>query len=220
MTLHANSRPVSSNQRHLHPRLAATVTRHLGAPYRRPVADHSRAAYSTLRENLALKNRPLVVDSFCGTGHSTELLSRRFPDHLVVGIDKSAQRLGKHPSGNGENYCLLHADCEDIWQLMVSDGLVAAHHFILYPNPWPKAKHLQRRVHGHGSLPLLPQLGGAITLRSNWQIYVEEFGLAMHLAGRRGVVSRIAGEPPMTLFEQKYRDSGHTLWQFQAGGSP
>ena len=77
---------------------------------------------------------------------------------------------------------LLRADCEDIWQQLALDGVQLARHYLLYPNPWPKAKHLQRRVHGQAVLPALLQLGGVITLRSNWQLYVEEFGLALHLA--------------------------------------
>lgn len=214
MPLQANSRQVSSNQQHPHPGLAATVRKHLASDYRRPVAEHSRAAYRAVTECLEREARPLVLDSFCGTGRSTALLARAFPDHLVVGVDKSDRRLARHTGGGEGNYCLLRADCEDIWQLLLADGLQVARHYLLYPNPWPKAKHLQRRIHGHGSLPLLVELGGEITLRSNWQLYVEEFGLAMHLAGRRGVISRVSGEPPLTLFERKYRDSGHSLWQF------
>jgi hypothetical protein len=46
---------------------------------------------------------------------------------------------------------------------------------------------------------------------------VEEFGLAMHLAGQPGCVSTVpGGERPLSLFEQKYRDSGHRLWRFTA----
>jgi len=208
----ANSRQVSSNQPHLHHKLAAVVRRHLSTPYRRPPAEHSMRAYEAIRDKLQLQ--PLIVDSFCGTGHSSARLAQQYPDHLVLGIDKSAQRLARHPDSSSGNHLLLQADCEDIWQLLVRDKLLPQRHYLLYPNPWPKAKHLQRRVHGHGSFPLLLQLGGAITLRSNWQLYVEEFGLAMHLAGCRGSISMVGADPALTLFEQKYRDSGHNLWQF------
>ena len=208
------SRQVSSNQETVHPRLASLVAKHLASPGRRPVAAHSRAAYQQLA--CRLPQAPLVLDSFCGTGHSTAVLAERFPDHLVVGVDKSAHRLGKHPDGQPrENMLLLQADCEDIWQQLAFDGVRLAHHYLLYPNPWPKSKHLQRRVHGQASLPFILQLGGTITLRSNWQLYVEEFGLALHLAGTRGVVSRVGAQSPMSLFERKYRDSGHTLWQYR-----
>jgi tRNA G46 methylase TrmB len=158
----------------------------------------------------------LVLDSFCGTGQSTAALARRFPDCLVVGVDQSAQRLDKHVPGTARNYLLLRARAEDLWQLLLLDGIALARHYLLYPNPWPKSKHLQRRIHGHASFPWLLQLGGAIELRSNWQIYAEEFGVAMHLAGQRGCISRVSGDPAITLFEAKYRRSGHSLWRFHA----
>lgn len=90
-------------------------------------------------------------------------------------------------------------------------------HYLLYPNPWPKPAHLGRRVHGHPAFPLLLQLGGALELRSNWQLYVEEFGVALQLCG---VAARVAAVPqeeaPLTLFERKYRDSGQQLWRMSA----
>ena len=210
------SRPVISNQPGLHPRLALNLLRHLEHPLRRPPAPHSVAAYSALQRRLAQRPSPLVLDSFCGTGMSTESLARKHPDHLVVGIDQSAHRLGKHQPGQTDNYLLLQAQAEDIWALLLADGHRATHHYLLYPNPWPKRKHLQRRVHGHGSFPLLLALGGHIELRSNWQLYVEEFGVAMHLAGRRGRVRQVSDEPALTLFEEKYRNSGHALWAYIA----
>ena len=213
----ANSSPVSSNQQHLHPRLATIVLRHLRTEHRAEVAAHNLLAYELLRERLSAQPRPLVLDSFCGTGHSTAALAERHPGHLVVGIDKSVQRLAKHPYPDSDDYLLLRADCEDIWQLLVRDGLKVDFHYMLYPNPWPKSKHLQRRIHGHASFPLLLKIGGALELRSNWQLYIEEFGVAMHLAGYRGAVGMVpSSDPALSLFEQKYRDSHHTLWRYTA----
>ncbi len=219
--MQANSRPVSSNQRHLHPRLAEVVNRHLQTPHRAQIAAHNAKAYEVLTRAMSEKPRPLVLDSFCGTGHSTAALALRHPEHLVVGIDKSARRLAKHPHGSGDNYLLLQADCEDIWNLLGRAGLRTDYHYILYPNPWPKSGHLQRRIHGHASFALLLRLGGKLELRSNWQLYVEEFGCAMHLAGQRGCIRAVDGsEPDLSLFEQKYRRSGHELWSYTVSIMP
>jgi tRNA G46 methylase TrmB len=213
--LQAKSRPVSSNQRHLHPKLAEVVRRHLQTVHRAQISAHNIQAYERVSAALLAKPRPLILDSFCGTGHSTAALAERHPEHLVVGIDKSAQRLAKHPHRICDNYLLLQADCEDIWTLLVRDGLRVDYHYMLYPNPWPKAAHLQRRIHGHASFPLLLSLGGLLELRSNWQLYVEEFGCAMHLAGHRGCVLKLPPEGPgLSLFEHKYRQSGHGLWSY------
>ena len=219
--MHTHSRQVVSNQQYLHPRLAEVVLRHLRAGYKKPVAPHSAAAFGQLLQALATTPRPLVLDSFCGTGHSTAALARCHPQHLVVGVDKSARRLARHPHTAATDYLLLQADCADIWQLLAMHGLSVDYHYLLYPNPWPKAAHLQRRVHGHGSFPLLLRLAsggtpGCIELRSNWQVYVEEFGIAMHLAGVPGRVARLPSGPALTLFERKYRDSGHDLWRYSS----
>lgn len=215
--MQTNSSPITSNQRHLHPKLALIVRRHLQTTHRAVLAAHNVRAYEALANALAAQARPLVLDSFCGTGHSTAALAERHPGHLVVGIDKSSHRLAKHRRGSSDNYLLLRADCEAIWQLLAGDGLRTEFHYILYPNPWPKAAHLQRRIHGHASFPLLLRLGGALEMRSNWQLYIEEFGCAMHLAGVRGRVCRLPDSgAPLSLFEQKYRLSGHDLWSYTA----
>jgi tRNA (guanine-N7-)-methyltransferase len=229
--LQTPSRQVQSNQSRPHPRLAEVVRRHLQTVYRKPVAEHDNAAFARLLAALEPEPRPLVLDSFCGTGHSTALLARRHPDHLVVGVDKSAARLAKHPGRADDGYLLLQANCEAIWQLLADRGLTVDHHYLLYPNPWPRSRQLQRRVHGHPGFGLLLQLArgagqddaaggrgnhrGQIELRSNWQLYVEEFGLAMHLAGVRGSVARLLPEVPLTLFEAKYHRSGHALWVYR-----
>jgi tRNA G46 methylase TrmB len=219
--LAGNSRPVTSNQRHLHPRLAVVVQRHLHSVHQGVVAAHSRSAYQALTTALLAQPRPLVLDSFCGTGHSTAALAQRHPDHLVVGIDKSAQRLHRHPHPGAPDYLLLQGNCEDLWQLLADDNLCVDYHYMLYPNPWPKSGHLQRRVHGHASFPLLLRLGGRLELRSNWQLYVEEFGTAMHLAGQRGIVRKLPPQvPTLSLFEQKYQNSGHELWSYSADIMP
>lgn len=212
--MQALSRQPTSNQEHLHPRLAATVRKHLKSPSRKPVASHNAAAFELLLRELAARPRPLVLDSFCGTGHSTAALAQRHRGHLVVGIDKSGHRLAKQPGNVTDNAIFLQAECEDLWRLLAERGVAVDYHYLLYPNPWPKAKHLQRRVHGGAGLFWLLQLGGRIELRSNWQTYVEEFGVALHLAAHPGSVARAIPSRPLSLFERKYLDSGHELWAF------
>jgi tRNA (guanine-N7-)-methyltransferase len=212
--LQAPSRQLISKQVHLHPKLAVTVRRHLETPSRKPVASHNAAAFELLSQELTARPRRLILDSFCGTGHSTAALASRYPQHLVVGIDKSGHRLGKHPGETSGNCLLIQAECDDLWRLMAEHGMNVDRHYMLYPNPWPKTKHLQRRVHGGVGFYWLLRLGGRIELRSNWQTYVEEFGVAMHLAEQPGSIARVIPDTPMSLFERKYIGSGHQLWAF------
>ncbi|MFV0476755.1 MAG: tRNA (guanine(46)-N(7))-methyltransferase TrmB [Parahaliea sp.] len=214
--MQAISRPVYSSQPFIHPQLGRVVERHLAAPSRRPLASYNRQAFSALQTLQSQHLRPLVLDSFCGTGYSTALLAERHPQHLVVGIDKSAHRLNKHITASCDNYLLLRAECEAIWQLVLAAQWPVGFHYLFYPNPWPKPAHFKRRIHGDAAFPYLVQLGGKVELRSNWQSYVEEFGLAMGIAGINGTVSQCPdNEPQHSLFEHKYRASGHSLWRYR-----
>lgn len=213
--MQANSRPVSSSQQQVHRDLVRVVRRHLASPWRRPPHSLTVDVRQTLTAALT-GGRPLVLDSFCGTGHSTRLLARDYPHCTVIGVDKSAARLSRHGERGGDNYCLLRAQCEEVWAWLAGHGAQLQAHYLLYPNPWPKPAQLKRRVHGHPGFPLLVRLGGQLELRCNWQTYAEEFGVALTIAGQRPVVGIAGDGEPLSLFERKYRDSGHTLWRCTA----
>ena len=211
--MQGNSREVSSSQQGCHEQLEAVVRKHLAEPSRRPPAEHTRAAFESIRAQVPAAGKPLVLDSFCGTGMSTALLAERHPDCLVIGLDKSAHRLQKHAAAGNDNYLLVQAECGDFWRLALDAGWRLQHHYLLYPNPWPKPGQLKRRVHGSADFPALLALGGSIELRSNWQVYVEEFTRALELAGESASSELFTCAQPLTLFERKYADSGHRLWR-------
>ncbi|CAN0601258.1 unnamed protein product [Ectocarpus sp. 12 AP-2014] len=196
----------------MHPGLGTLVQRHRSSSWQKPEQSVDQPALKLLDNALGQHSGPVILDSFCGTGMSTAILGERYPDCLVIGVDQSAQRLGRNES-IGENCLLLQAHCEAVWRHLTNRGQKLRQHYLLYPNPWPKASHLGRRVHGHPAFPLLPGLGGQLELRSNWQVYVEEFGTALHLLAYPARIQRLREEEPdMTRFEAKYRRSGHELW--------
>ena len=150
---------------------------------------------------------------------STAVLAAQHPKALVVGIDQSAGRLAKHQVLGHQNYLLLQAEAESFWRCLVEAEIPLAAHWMLYPNPWPKASQLRRRVHGHGAFPLLAALGGQLEMRSNWQVYAAEFAQAAELIGLSGTLDGFTPDPPQTLFERKYHERGQTLWRFQGSFS-
>ncbi|GAA5119086.1 tRNA (guanine(46)-N(7))-methyltransferase TrmB [Alloalcanivorax gelatiniphagus] len=214
-----NSRPVTSNQAEPHPALADTVGRHLAHPWRAPLADHDREAFQRARDWLGDSDAPLILDSGCGTGRSSVLLGQRYPQARVLGLDQSAHRLARAPRRFPipDNVLLLRTDCAGFWRLAEAAGWRPWRHYVLYPNPWPKSAHLKRRWHGHPVFPHLLGLGGTLVLRTNWELYAREMAGALALAGRQASVSALAGgQPPVTDFEEKYRHSGHRLWELVA----
>ncbi|MCH8502383.1 MAG: SAM-dependent methyltransferase [Aliidiomarina sp.] len=215
------SRAIESNQEGVHPDVAAAVARYWHSEFQKPVAEHSLAAFREIDALLTNNSKPLILDSCCGVGESTAHLAARYPDALVVGVDKSAHRLGKHvahrrPEQQGE-YALVRADLNDFWRLAVTAQWPVQRHFLLYPNPWPKKKHLGRRWHGAPVFPALVQLGGELEMRSNWPIYLREFALALACLQIPAKVKELAQDiEPMTPFERKYQASGQPLWQLSA----
>lgn len=215
-----DSRPVQSDQRAPDERLDERVQRHLATPYARPIAQHTRDAVHWLREQLG-DDRPLILDSGCGTGESSRYLAGQWPGHWVVGVDRSAHRLARSgwqaPGLVADNLVLLRANLVDLWRLLLEARMLPQRHYLLYPNPYPKPAHLGRRWHGHPVFPTLIALGGRLEMRTNWDIYALEFARAMELAAPAAVTLRQhQPDPPLTAFERKYLSSRHQLFQVVA----
>jgi tRNA G46 methylase TrmB len=197
-----------------HADLTDIVRRHQQKPWRKPCPTHTREAFEQFLQTYRRDPRPIVLDSFCGTGMSTAILAAQFPEAWVVGIDQSAHRLAKHQPTEQRNYHLLRAEAEPFWCCLAEAGIRLHSHWLLYPNPWPKASQFKKRLHGHGAFPMLAQLGGALEMRTNWHLFAEEFALAAELIGLKGGVDVVSPAAPMTLFERKYQERGQTLWRF------
>lgn len=214
---YANSTIPVSAQQGVHDRLAEQVARHLAQPFRKPINDYNREAFAASLSGWDGK-APLILDAGCGVGHSTIQLARSFPDHWVVGVDQSQDRLSRrkpYPDAlMPKNMVFVRADLVDYWRLLHAAGLRLARHYILYPNPWPKIGHLTRRWHAHPVFPFIPKLGGILEVRSNWSVYVEEFAAALgQVLGQDVPWATFEAAVPLTPFERKYRDSGQTLYR-------
>lgn len=216
--MYANSSPITSAQTGIHEQLHALVARHMQSPFRKPFMPYNEEAFeASMAAWRKAGPRPLILDAGCGVGLSTRHLAQAHPDHFVIGVDQSADRLARHTAWDGPhpgNFMCVRADLVDYWRIMLDAGVRPDKHFILYPNPWPKIGHLSRRWHGHPVFPAIASLGGLLECRSNWRIYVEEFAAALlQVTGTRAEAEPFVAAAPMTPFEKKYSDSGHTLWR-------
>lgn len=216
---------VNSSQTGVHPRLELTLRRHLQTPWAQPLHTPTVDAYHRLvDENVFSGEHPIILDSGCGTGKSTQRLADLFPQHIVIGIDRSLVRLAKSGVDSGfnrrGNCILLRAELATFWRLMASDGHSPEMNFLLYPNPYPKPGHLKRRWHGHPVFPHLLSLGGEIELRCNWKIYALEFAQAIELACDILVkVQNFQTETAVSPFERKYLGRGQQLYSVSVPAS-
>jgi tRNA (guanine-N7-)-methyltransferase len=212
--MYANSRTIQSAQCGPHDKLTELVLRHRDSNFSKPVAPWNEAAFESAMCSWD-GHMPLLLDAGCGVGWSSLQLARHYPDHFVLGVDQSEDRLGRgKPGETPDNLLFVRADLVDFWRLLVQHKVRLSRHYILYPNPWPKIGHLSRRWHAHPVFPAILALGGELECRSNWRIYLEEFGLALGLLCDRPVqIEDWRVDEPLTAFERKYRDSGQALYR-------
>jgi len=209
-----DSRIITSNQVGLNEKLDEVVLKHLQHDFKKPYQTHTLEAFKEVEKWVEQQAKPIIFDSCCGVGESTYHIAKAHPEAIVLGMDKSADRLSKHPSDGEEsieeldNYRLLQVNLNDFWRLAVEANWTLSHHYLLYPNPWPKSKHLQRRWHGSAVFPAIIKLGGKLELRSNWFTYVEEFQRALQLANIDSNIEIYTAEQAITPFERKYWASG------------
>ena len=212
------AKTIDSPQSGIHKNLKNVVIKHLSSEFKKPIAQYSQKAFDVFYQRwLELGSPKIILDSACGTGESTRYFSRQYPHHLVVGLDQSAKRLLNSDNKIlANNSLLLRCDCTDFWRIAEKYQINIEKHFLLYPNPWPKPQHFQRRWQGHAALPSLLAISDSIELRTNWQVYGQEFHEALSLAGRCTTFSRYESALHITAFERKYTLSQHELWQVQA----
>lgn len=215
-----DSKEIVTNQTDVHEKLADVVNKHLAHEFKKPIEAHTLAAFNEVNERISAFEGEIILDACCGVGQSTRLLAKQNPDAFVIGVDKSANRLERNIDDHlttdltdVTNYCLIRADLNDFYRLIQKANWAVSRHFILYPNPWPKSKHLQRRWHGSAVFPNIIQTGKRIELRSNWRLYLEEFLAASQIAGRKGEITSLTVTEPLTPFEAKFTASQQTCWQ-------
>ena len=209
------AKPVTSNQNGPHVNLAGVVRRNQHHTYRKPIAEHTRTAFDASAAIVKQHQQPVILDSGCGTALSTRHIARAYPDALVIGIDRSEDRLSRqYTEPLPDNAITVRADLIDFWILAAEANWQLQHHFILYPNPYPKSMHLKRRWHAHPVFPTLLRLGGQLELRTNWRIYAEEFALALRLNGYiKAAAESFVPDKFQTLFEKKYAEAEQDLYR-------
>lgn len=213
----SNINKVISNQKGIHDKLEETVRKHRQTEFKKPIAEHTQRAFDEVAEIIQLSDQSLILDSGCGTAMSTRHIALTYPDHKVLGIDRSFTRLNKEYNTDlPENALLVQADLVDFWRLVRRAGWKIVRHYLLFPNPYPKSVHLKRRWHAHPVFPDLLALGGVLELRTNWSLYAEEFANALSMHGYTANVDVYQLQESWTLFEKKYAQDGQALYRCRA----
>jgi tRNA G46 methylase TrmB len=212
------SRTISTNQTGIHQNLHKVVTRQLASANQKPLSEHTQQAFQDAISWLGDWQGDLILDSCCGVGESTVNIAQAHPNARVIGIDKSALRTDKHQAyaSTLQNYLVLRADLSDFLRLLVLSDKKLTKHYLLYPNPYPKSAHLQRRWYATTALKDMLKLGGILEVRSNWPLYIQEFSAALAIANVSNQIGVFESDKAITPFERKYWQSGQSSWQLLA----
>lgn len=154
------------------------------------------------------RRAPLVVEVGHGTGEATAAMAALDPARDVLAVDV-------HRAGTGA--LLRRVDEAGIGNVRVAsgDGVVLLRDMlpprsvdevrVLFPDPWPKARHAKRRLLAPPFLDLCAQRlrpGGALHVASDWAPYVA--GLLEHLAGDGRWQVEVAAQRPAWRAETRY----------------
>lgn len=218
------SRLPTSAQSEPHRQLAKKLERHLACAWLQPIHSHTQAAFDRLDAIISQDPRDIVLDSGCGTGWASGRLAELYPDHRIIGVDRSEDRLRRAPS-MPDHVHLVRAELSDFWRLAVEAQWPITDHFVLYPNPYPKAMHLKKRWHGHPIWPTLLNVAQRLIMRTNATVYAQEWRQALQWSGQAKIEAhelrpREVLASPISAFEKKYAESRHPLFEVISHRSP
>lgn len=205
-----------------------------------------RALYEALMELISraqAQGLRVVLDSGCGTGESTR--ARVGPGRWILGLDKSLARMqrgasqglevpiwreGRAPNAGAMDLAiraggvLVRGELAELVGMLFLGGRVVQQLDFLYPNPWPKSQHFGRRWYGHPIWPYALAVSQELQLRTNWEIYAQEFVYALGLwvpqGADQGRCESLEVQPGqgLTAFEEKYVRAGHPLYRVYGRG--
>ncbi len=109
------------------------------------------------RAPIAVPDGPLWLEIGFGGGEHLVHMARRYPEVTILGaepyVNGVAQILGHLERGPLPNVRLHPGDARDLLEVLPEASLAKA--FLLYPDPWPKARHHRRRFVSPEPLALL-----------------------------------------------------------------
>ena len=202
---------------------------------------------STLHIARRFPNIPVI-----GIDKSGERLTKAGNEHQLMNLVPPAQGRGdnrdgdcgglviaeqvrddKRGEGRGDrgdipsNVLWVRAELLDFWRLALErvqeNRWIIPYHALYYPNPWPKQSEATRRFHLHPIFPTFMALSPVTELRTNWDIYAQEFAEATRILDMEQrdsnaptaniILEAFTPDNCETAFERKYKEARQQLWR-------
>ena len=159
-----------------------------------------------------------IMEIGFGMGEATAILAKNFPETAFLAVEVHRPGVGKLcarlEENQSQNVRILQHDVIDVINEQLADDSLDGVH-IFFPDPWPKKRHVKRRLITPEFLDLLyPKIktGGFIHVATDWVPYAEfvmkSFAARPEFQG--GEVARPDWRP-ITRFEGQGLDKNHRV---------
>ena len=163
------------------------------------------------------RTAPVVVEIGSGTGEVTAALAAGDPGRDVLAVEVHtpgvANLLRLVAAAGLRNVRVAEGDAVVVLRHMLASGGLDEVR-VLFPDPWPKARHHKRRLVSASFVALVAERlrpGGRLHVATDWPHYAEQVleVTAAHPGFEPAVVAR--PERPVTRFEQRALDGGRPV---------
>ncbi len=205
-----NSTQVFSNQSKKNPKLLYCLKKNCQNNFVPFIDKSTFQVYKHIKE-FKDQGVPVILDNGCGTGLSSLWLALQNPNTVVFGIDRAKNFISTNKC---KNVIFAQVEISQLWRLLWKNKIPIFKAFLLYPNPWPKSKHLTRRWHAHPAFKYLTYITNSLELRTNWEVYALEAQASLEfMTDNRTILSKFKPSYSISLHEDKYMKSGHNLFK-------
>lgn len=116
------------------------------------------AALASTIEEIAPDSSGVTLEIGCGHGHFLTAYAKAHPQETCIGLDLLSGRVERSErKRKASGLSNLHFVCAEAWEwLAVWPESIPIHKvWILFPDPWPKKRHVNRRILSNAFLYLL-----------------------------------------------------------------
>ena len=163
-------------------------------------------------ERIFGRKAPLHVDLGCGDGSFLCALAQRTPEENFLGIERLLGRIrsATRKATQIGNVRLLRMESSYAVRYLLPTGSVETF-YLLFPDPWPKRRHWQRRI---VTGDFLCAIGRALTESGTFRIATDHLDYFENIKETAGanpdflVSESVDADLPLTEFGQKFRAQG------------
>jgi tRNA (guanine-N7-)-methyltransferase len=165
------------------------------------------------------RSAPLHVDLGCGDGTYLFRLAERTPEKNFLGTERLLHRVKKacRKAETVDNMRVLRIETSYAVRYLLPAGSVEMFH-LLFPDPWEKRRHHQRRIVG---LEFLRAIHAALTSDGVLRVVTDHrdyFDKIQDVAARSGdfrIGTNGAEDYPASTFEEKFKQQGIDLYRLE-----